>query len=100
VQTRVVGEGIINATALLELERAATLAAPATAIAIGATAGLTGATQAQSTPRTIEAAVPILPCRALWDAQGLRMALKDPRHPVAPIALLPAKVTLHAPSPA
>ncbi|KAF5837584.1 hypothetical protein DUNSADRAFT_4155 [Dunaliella salina] len=43
--------------------------------------------------------VAFIPEPALWDAQGMRMALEDPRHSTEAIAELEASLTLHAPLP-
>eukprot|EP00967_Tisochrysis_lutea_P132125 scaffold230394_cov19-Tisochrysis_lutea.AAC.1 len=43
--------------------------------------------------------VTFIPEPALWDAQGMRMALEDPRHSTEAVAELEASLTLHAPMP-
>lgn len=40
-------------------------------------------------------AVECRPLPALWDSQGMRMALKDPRHPTHAVATLRGRLQLH-----
>uniref|UniRef100_A0A7S3QX89 Uncharacterized protein n=1 Tax=Dunaliella tertiolecta TaxID=3047 RepID=A0A7S3QX89_DUNTE len=48
---------------------------------------------------TVYETVTFIPEPALWDAQGMRMALEDPRHSTEAVAELEASLTLHAPMP-
>ena len=59
----------------------------------------TGAPLVEGYQQEVAGSVELLPNRALFDEQGVRMALADPRHPTQPVATLKASLRLHVEPP-